>query len=113
MSPSTVSRVYRAATNLFLTRRLPDALLALQPIIADSASPRVNCSRTLRIKVWSLYFAILDATAKMGPEEGKRVWGAQEWRRIVARVRSGAIWNEAVQAYGDEGRVDGDVVNTM
>lgn len=113
VSPATVSRVYRAATSLFLTRRLPDALMALQPIIADSVSPRVRCSRTLRTKVWSLYFAILDATAKMGPEEGKKVWGAQEWRRIVSRVRSGAIWNEAIQIYGEEGRVDGDVVNTL
>ena len=49
----------------------------------------------------------------MGPEEGKKVWGAQEWRRIVSRVRSGAIWNEAIQTYGEEGRVDGDVVNTL
>ncbi|KAG0643555.1 hypothetical protein HOY80DRAFT_1007377 [Tuber brumale] len=113
VAPATVSRVYRAATNLFLTRRLPDALMALQPIIVDSVSPRVRCSRALRIKVWSLYFAILDATAKMGPEEGKKVWGAQEWRRIVSRVRSGAIWNEAIQTYGEEGRIDGDVVNTL
>ena len=113
VSPTTVSRVYRAATSLFLTRRLPDALSALQPIIADSVSPRVRCSRTLRIKVWSLYFAILDATTKMGPEEGKKVWGAQEWRRIVSRVRSGAIWNEAIQTYGEEGRLDGDIVNTL
>jgi len=113
ISPATVSRVYRAATSLFLTRRLPDALMALQPIIADSVSPSARCSRTLRIKVWSLYFAILDATTKMGPEEGKRVWGAQEWRRIVSRVRSGAIWNEAIQTYGEEGRLDGDIVNTL
>lgn len=113
VSPATVSRVYRAATSLFLTRRLPDALMALQPIIVDSVSPSARCSRTLRIKVWSLYFAILDATTKMGPEEGKRVWGAQEWRRIVSRVRSGAIWNEAIQTYGEEGRLDGDIVNTL
>ncbi|CAZ82970.1 unnamed protein product [Tuber melanosporum] len=113
VAPATVSRVYRVATNLFLTRRVPDALMVLQPIIADSVSPRVRCSRTLRIKVWSLYFAILDATAKMGPEEGKKVWGAQEWRRIVSRVRSGAVWNEAIQIYGEEGRIDGDVVNTL
>lgn len=49
----------------------------------------------------------------MGAEEGKKVWGVQEWRRIVARVRSGAVWDEAIAAYGGEGRIDGDVVNAL
>lgn len=49
----------------------------------------------------------------MGADEGKKVWGAQEWRKIVARVRSGAVWDEAREAYGGEGRIDGDVVNAL
>lgn len=112
-TPATVARVYRTCTNLFLTRRLPDALATLQPIIADSVSPRVKCSRALRTKVWSLYFAILDAAAKMGAEEGKKVWGAAEWRKILQRVRSGAMWDEAIATYGGEGRVDAEVVNAL
>lgn len=112
-TPATVARVYRTCTNLFLTRRLPDALATLQPIIADSVSPRVKCSRALRTKVWSLYFAILDAAAKMGAEEGKKVWGAAEWRKILAKVRSGAVWDEAIATYGGEGRVDAEVVNAL
>lgn len=63
--------------------------------------------------MWSLYFAILDAAAKMSAEEGKKVWGAAEWRKIVARVRSGAVWDEAIVAYGGEGRIDGDVINAL
>lgn len=54
----------------------------------------------------------MDAAAKMGAEEGKKVWGA-EWRKIVARVRSGAVWDEAIAAYGGEGRIDGDVINAL
>lgn len=49
----------------------------------------------------------------MGAEEGKKVWGAQEWRKIVARVRNGAVWDEAIAAYGGEGKIDGDVVNAL
>lgn len=63
--------------------------------------------------MWSLYFAILDAAAKMGAEEGKKVWGAAEWRKILARVRSGAVWDEAIATYGGEGRVDAEVVNAL
>lgn len=59
-----------------------------------------------------MYFAIMDAAAKMSAEEGKKVWGA-EWRKIVARVRSGAVWDEAIAAYGGEGRIDGDVINAL
>jgi len=79
-------------------------------VVAESANPRGKCSRALRIKVWSLYFAILDAAAKMGSEEGKKLWGAGEWRKIVQKIRTAKVWDEAVEAYTNEGRVDGDVV---
>lgn len=55
----------------------------------------------------------MDAAAKMGAEEGKKVWGAAEWRKIAARVRSGAVWDEAIAAYGGEGKIDGDVINAL
>lgn len=55
----------------------------------------------------------MDAAAKMGAEEGKKVWGATEWRKIAAKVRSGAVWDEAIAAYGGEGKIDGDVINAL
>ncbi|KAF8470197.1 hypothetical protein BDZ91DRAFT_720127 [Kalaharituber pfeilii] len=109
-SPTAISRTYKTCTNLFLTRRLPEALATLQPVVAESANPRSKVSRSLRIKVWSLYFAILDAAAKMGSEEGKKLWGAAEWRKIVQKIRTAKVWDEAVEAYTSEGRVDADVV---
>ncbi|RPB19534.1 hypothetical protein L211DRAFT_853177 [Terfezia boudieri ATCC MYA-4762] len=109
-SAAEISRTYKTCTNLFLTRRLPEALATLQPVVAESANPRGKCSRVLRIKVWSLYFAILDAAAKIGSEEGKKLWGAGEWRKIVQKIRTARVWDEAVNAYTNEGRVDGDVV---
>lgn len=109
-SAAEITRTYKTCTNLFLTRRLPEALATLQPVVAESANPRGKCSRGLRIKVWSLYFAILDAAAKMGSEEGKKLWGAGEWRKIVQKIRTAKVWDEAVEAYTNEGRVDGDVV---
>lgn len=110
LSPTQIATVYKSCTNLFLTRRLPEALATLEPIVAESASPRGKCPRALRIKVWSLYFAILDAAAKLGSEEGKKQWGSAEWRKIVQKIRTAKVWDEAVEAYTDEGRVDGDVV---
>ncbi|KAL7273653.1 hypothetical protein RUND412_003465 [Rhizina undulata] len=109
-SPGSVSRAYRTCTNLFLTRRLPEALATLQPVLIESASPKGKCSRSLRIKVWSLYFAILDAAAKMGSEEGRKVFGGSDWRRVVGRIRTGMVWDEAIGAFGDEGRLDAELV---
>lgn len=69
--------------------------------------------KALRIKLWSLYLAIMDAAAKMTPSEGKTMWGPQEWPQIVSRIRSGEVWEEVNRAYGDEGRVDAEVVVTL
>lgn len=109
-SAAEISSTYKTCTNLFLTRRLPEALARLQPVVAESANPRGKCPRGLRIKVWSLYFAILDAAAKMGSEDGKKLWGAAEWRKIVQKIRTAKVWDEAVEAYTNEGKVDPDVV---
>ncbi|KAF3938181.1 hypothetical protein ABW19_dt0201803 [Dactylella cylindrospora] len=102
------SRSYKEAANFFLTRQMADALAVLRPALRDAASQ--STQRAIRVKVWSLYFAIFDAAVKMSPEEGKRIWGGQDWRRIVGRVRNGLIWDEVVDAYKGEGPIDTDVV---
>ncbi|KAK6517967.1 hypothetical protein TWF506_005134 [Arthrobotrys conoides] len=110
MSASNVaaSRSYKEAANFFLTRQMADALAVLRPALRDAASQ--STQRATRVKVWSLYFAIFDAAVKMSPEEGKRIWGGQDWRRIVGRVRNGLIWDEVEDAYKGEGPIDTDVV---
>lgn len=116
---SQISKTYRQASTLFLTRRLPEALTTLAPLIFPPGSaedgepaPVAFASRTTRIKVWSLYLTILNAVVEMDPEEGKDAFGNQEWRTLCAKVRDGQVWQEVVHhGYHDvEGDVDSDVV---
>ena len=107
------SRTYKTCTNLFLTRRLAEALAGLQPIVEGPAGSMSQLPRALRIKLWSLYLAILDAALKMTASEGKVMWGQKEWPLLVGKIRSGAIWDSANRAYGDEGKVDLEVVITL
>ncbi|RYP62990.1 hypothetical protein DL769_007095 [Monosporascus sp. CRB-8-3] len=122
-SSSGVSKTYRQASQLFLTRRLPEALSTVQPLITPPAedadatghtepAPVARASRSTRIKVWSLYLTILNAILELEPDEGKDTFGAQEWRALCSKVRDGDVWEEVVRFgyHGVEGDVDSDVV---
>lgn len=123
-SSSYVSKTYRQSSTLFLTRRMPEALSTILPLItppatqseaaSDSSEPApvAKASRNTRIKVWTLYIAILNAIAALEPDEGKEAFGAQEWRSICTKVREGEVWEEVVMNgyHGVEGDVDSDVV---
>ncbi|KAF5023982.1 hypothetical protein F66182_3927 [Fusarium sp. NRRL 66182] len=117
--PSQISKTYRQASTLFLTRRLPEALTTLLPLITPpepvndgEPAPIARASRTTRIKVWSLYLTILNGIVELEPEEGKDAFGNQEWRALCTKVREGEIWDEVVKNgyHGVEGDVDSDVV---
>ncbi|KAM0243099.1 hypothetical protein ACHAP5_006889 [Fusarium lateritium] len=117
--PSQISKTYRQASTLFLTRRLPEALTTLLPLInppehVDDGEPApvARASRTTRIKVWSLYLTILNGIVELEPEDGKEAFGNQEWRALCTKVREGEIWDEVVTNgyHGVEGDVDSDVV---
>jgi hypothetical protein len=118
-----ISKTYRQSSQLFLTRRLPEALSTILPIITpsgpDAASPGqgepapvARSSRSTRIKVWSLYLTILNAIVELDPDEGKEAFGSQEWRALCNKVRDGDIWEEVVMNgyHGVEADVDSDVV---
>jgi hypothetical protein len=121
---SQVAKVYRQASALFLTRRLPEALATISTVIVPpSGSDTVNgdlhepalvatCSRNSRIKAWSLYLTLVDSIVNMSPEEGKAAFGTQNWRELVAKVRDGKIWNEVVNSGygGHDGDVDPEIV---
>ncbi|KYK60006.1 peroxin 26 [Drechmeria coniospora] len=113
---SHTSKTYRQASTLFLTRRLPEALTTLAPLITPLAdgepAPVAGASRTTRIKVWSLYLTILNAILELEAEEGKDAFGHQEWRALCSMVRDGTIWEDVVRNgyHGVEGDVDSDVV---
>lgn len=122
---SQISKIYRQSSTLFLTRRLPESLSTILPVISPSANdedtvtdnsgetaPISKASRTTRIKVWSLYLTILNAVLELDPEEGKQAFGGSEYRSLVNKVREGEVWEEVINnGYGGvEGNVDSDVV---
>ncbi|KAK3375122.1 peroxin 26 [Podospora didyma] len=122
-STSNISKAYRQASTLFLTRRLPEALSTVLPLVAPpptddqngtpfEPAPVARASRSTRIKVWSLYLTILNAILELDPDEGKEAFGTQEWRAICTKVREGEVWEEVVRNgyHGVEGDVDSDVV---
>lgn len=117
--PSHISKTYRQASTLFLTRRLPEALTTLLPLITPpepvdhgEPAPVATASRTTRVKVWSLYLTVMNAIVEMEPDEGKDAFGNQEWRALCAKVRDGEVWEDVVRNgyHGVEGEVDSDVV---
>ncbi|KAI2626628.1 hypothetical protein GGR54DRAFT_591702 [Hypoxylon sp. NC1633] len=120
---NNISKAYRQASQLFLTRRLPEALSTVIPLITPSTensdangltepAPIVRASRSTRIKVWSLYLTILNAILELDQDEGKDAFGTQEWRSLCKKVQNGDVWEEVVQFgyHGVEGDVDSDVV---
>ncbi|KAI9760981.1 MAG: hypothetical protein M4579_001357 [Chaenotheca gracillima] len=124
--PSEISKTYRQASALFLTRRMDDALSILEPIISSSAStdeeetresefnpaPIATASRNSRIKIWSLYLTLLDAIINLGAEEGRNTFGSQKWRELVSKGRDGKVWEDVIRHgyHNIEGDVDADVV---
>jgi hypothetical protein len=132
-TPSTptklCSKTYKKASQLYLTRRLPEALESLQPIITPSVSkddtnnadnttpvaPIATAAGTWRIKVWNLYITLLSAIVDLGAEEGKKQFGLKEWKSIASQVRDGAIWETVVEVgyQGREGSVDAEVVYNL
>lgn len=129
LSPSKLrSQTYKKASQLYLTRRLQEALAALEPVISaprandeqytngdDSVPLIATASSTWRIKVWNLYITLLSAIVDLGPEEGKKTFGQKEWKTISSNVRDGAIWETVVQMgyKGLEGSVDAEVVYNL
>lgn len=124
------SRTYKKASQLYLTRRLPESLASLQPIITVSSSqddqttgdhstaaaaPIATAPSTWRIKVWNLYITLLSAIVDLGAEEGKAQFGQKEWKAIATQVREGGIWETVVHAgyRGREGSVDAEVVYNL
>ena len=125
-SNSLISKTYKQASNLFLWRRLPEALSTLEPIVTAPESstqavdedeppkraPVASASRSSRIKVWSLYLTLINAIIELGPEDGREAFGARDWKNLVAKAQDGSIWEEVVQTgYGGiEGNLDAEVV---
>jgi len=124
---SQIAKAYRQAAQLFLTRRLPEALSTIEPIITPPDQSHVNgtndgdlsafapvasASRGTRVKVWSFYLTFLNAVIELGAEEGKHAFGSTRWKELVSKCRDGSVWDDVVRdGYaGVEGDVDAEVV---
>jgi hypothetical protein len=124
-SSSEISKVYKHASQLFLTRRLLESYEALQPVITPPSQSRPDDSPALapiatatpsqRIKTWSLFVTLLNSIVDLGDTDGKRLFGSKEYRDIVRRVQSGDIWEQVVRDgyQGREGSVDAEVVYNL
>ena len=124
------SKVYKQASQLFLTRRLGEALSLLEPIVSiprnvdsngesrdDEAlkAPISGASVSQRTKIWSLYITLLNSIVDLTDEEGKHEIGQKKFKDLVHQVRSGKVWESVVpDGYGGrEGSVDADVVYNL
>lgn len=122
---SQIAKTYRQAANLYLTRRLPEALSTIEAIILPEAvengtqnghrtslAPVATASRGSRIKVWTFYLSYLNSVVELGPEEGKHAFGSVRWKQLVNKARDGTVWEDIVRdGYdGNEGTVDAEVV---
>jgi len=122
---SEISKIYKHASQLFLTRRLLEAFEALQPIItppetirpedSPAQAPIATASTSQRIKIWSLYVTLLNSIVGLGFEEGRAVFGQDKYRHLVRQVQSGSIWEQVVKDgyQGREDSVDAEVVYNL
>jgi hypothetical protein len=129
-SSSEISKIYKHASQLFITRRFPEALSMLEPVITpikqtngykygdeDSPpkAPIATATTNQRIKVWVLYITLLNSIVDLGHDEGRRGFGQARYKAMVNCVRNGDIWETVVRdGYaGKEGSVDSEVVYNL
>ncbi|KAJ5098048.1 hypothetical protein N7532_005049 [Penicillium argentinense] len=114
------SKTYKKASQLYLTRRLPESLSSLQPIIAGESpqdeqytngdyvaavAPIAIAPSTWRIK----------RNSRPWRRGGENQFGQKEWKNMATQVREGGIWDTVVQIgyQGREGSVDAEVVYNL
>lgn len=131
---SWLAKTYRQAAQLYLTRRLAEALDAIEPAVFPDAfftnnsagssdddgsrnatAPVAQSSKGTRVKIWSFYLTLLNALIELGPEEGKITLGSARYKSVVSKAKTGTIWDEVIRyGYGGaEGQVDGEVVANL
>lgn len=133
-STSEISKTYKHASQLYLTRRLFECYEVIQPVIRpppkdgkgsgnvsqseDESAPRAPialASTSQRIKIWSLYATLLNTVIELGDDEGKRDFGNKLYRELVRSVQSGEVWEQIVRDgyMGREANVDAEVVYNL
>ena len=121
---SELSKAYKQASSFFLTRRFPEALSAIEPVVRSRAgdsdhepyqrqiAPIAKAEKKWRIKIWSFYLTLLNSIADLGLESGGAAFGRQCWRDLEAKIKHGGLWDEVVEIgyHGNEANLDAEVV---
>ena len=122
---SQVSKIYKEASELYLTRNFTEAFNTIEQLVrvphctddetVSPTAPVSTASKNSRVKVWVLYLALLDAILKLGPEEAKASFETKTWTDINKKAQDGGIWDEVVAiGYGGvQGKVDAEVVSSL
>ncbi|KAK6430453.1 hypothetical protein LTR95_013396, partial [Oleoguttula sp. CCFEE 5521] len=124
-----IVKSYKAATQLYLTRRFKEAWDAIAPAVgaeswetstgakgedgeAAEAAPIAQSSHGTRTKVWVFWLSLVHAVVELGAEEGKVEFGGELWKCIAKAAREGGVWNHIIaRGYGGvETEVDAEVV---
>ncbi|KAL9112621.1 MAG: hypothetical protein Q9227_003192 [Pyrenula ochraceoflavens] len=125
-----ISKIYKHASELFLTRRLGEALSILRPIVNPSTpqteayneepSPRsqapiATATTSQRIKIWNIYITVLSSISDLSHDEGATEVGYKEYKAIVSQVQDGRVWEQVIRdGYGGkEGSVDAEIVYNL
>lgn len=133
-----MQRIYREASQLFLTRRLSESWAVMKELITPagdfvvgnqrghhskvaagglpvSPAPVALASSKLRIRVWSLYLALLSVALDLEYEAGQAQLGQEDWKAMESQVRSGEIWDFIIRVgyQGKQETLDAVVVSNL
>lgn len=114
-SKKQISKEYDLAQGYFSSKQFREAYDILEALISPpkpkpgdvedetfaDKSPIANAKSSLRVKVWVLYFRLLDALIASEPNEGVAEFGRDKWRQITSKVLDSTIWQQVLQdGYG-------------
>ncbi|OQO13739.1 hypothetical protein B0A48_01969 [Cryoendolithus antarcticus] len=125
-----IVKSYKAATQLYLTRRFKEAWDAIAPAVgaetwgsngkqdgvedggSGDPAPIAQSSHGTRTKVWVFWLSLVHAVVELGTEEGKAECGGELWKVIAKAAKEGGVWSHIIaRGYGGvETEVDAEVV---
>ena len=122
---SSISKIYKRASTLFLTRQLKEAHSLLTSLIdgaADASSngfttniALIDATRNQRVKIWCLYLSLIDELLKVGPVQGATFVGLKNWSSLKESVTDSTVWDYVTkQGYqGRQASVDEEVIASL
>lgn len=120
-----ISKYYDLAQASFSNRQFQEAYQTLETLISPISSgpydlidgrlakpsPIITAKSSLRVKIWVLYFKLLDAIIGLSPDENVEGIAPKERYQLIFQVKNGTIWDRILQdGYGGvHARVEAEV----